>query len=100
MESRSGKCSCVCQSSCSPTAGSSISKFSSIAALPRRGMDVYLSTRVLTGLRAAAEFHLVSLGVDDPGELAVLRVVDLLEHVAAFFLQRLHECVEVVHAVV
>ena len=35
--------------------------------------------------RRLPQFYLVSFWIDDPGKLPVLGIVDLLEHVAAFF---------------
>src|SRR4051812_15384064 len=46
------------------------------------------------------ELDLVSFRIDDPGELPVLGIVDLLEHVAAFLAQDLHEREQVLDAVV
>src|SRR3954464_11275571 len=53
----------------------------------------------LTG-RWLPQFDLVSLGIDDPAKLAVLRVVDLVEDVAALRLERRDQSVKVFNAVV
>src|SRR6476469_4339681 len=46
------------------------------------------------------QLDLVPLGIDDPAELAVLRVVDLVQDVAPFRPERREQGVKVFHAVV
>src|SRR5918992_3981299 len=53
----------------------------------------------LTG-RWLPQFDLVSLRIDDPGKLAVLRVIDLVEDVAAFRFERRDHSVKIFNAVV
>ena len=53
----------------------------------------------LTG-RWLPQFDLVSLRIDDPGKLAVLRVIDLVEDVAAFRFEHRDHSVKVFNAVV
>ena len=53
----------------------------------------------MTG-RWLPQFDLVSLRIDDPAKLAVLRVVDLVEDVAALRLERRDQSVKVFNAVV
>ncbi|GBF26864.1 hypothetical protein MnTg02_01906 [bacterium MnTg02] len=53
----------------------------------------------MTG-RWLPQLDLVSLRIDDPGKLAVLRVIDLVENVAAFRSERRDYCVKVFNAVV
>src|SRR4051794_25718781 len=68
-----------------------------------------MSTRTARFTRSAAaslaggrlpQFDLVSVRVDDPPKLAVLRVIDLIEDVAAFGFERRDQSVEVFNAVV
>src|SRR5688500_7050817 len=53
----------------------------------------------LTGGRLP-QFDLVPLRIDDPGKLAVLGFIDLVEDVAAFFFERRYHGVKVFNAVV
>src|SRR5215208_820036 len=53
----------------------------------------------LTG-RWLPQFDLVALRIDDPAKLAVLRVLDLVEDVAAFRFERRDQSVKVFNAVV
>ena len=46
------------------------------------------------------QLDLVSLGIDDPGKLAVFGFIDLVEHVAAFCFQELDDGVKIFDAVV
>jgi hypothetical protein len=46
------------------------------------------------------QFDLVAFRIDNPGKLAVLGVVDLIEHVAAFRLERRDKGVKVFNAVI
>ena len=46
------------------------------------------------------QFDLVALGIDDPGKLSILGVVDLLEDVASLFLENLDKTVKVVDTIV
>src|SRR2546430_1288772 len=50
--------------------------------------------------RRLPKFYLVSFGIDDPGKLPVLGIVDLLENVAAFFAQDFNQGVEILHPVI
>jgi hypothetical protein len=50
--------------------------------------------------RRLAQLDLVSLGINDPGKLPILGVVNLVEHIAAFFLQGLHKREDIFHSVV
>ena len=51
-------------------------------------------------LRRLPELDFVSLWINDPRKFAVLGFVNLLEHIAAFFLQGLDQGVEVFHSIV
>ena len=53
----------------------------------------------LTG-RWLPQFDLVSLRIDDPGKLAVLGVIDLVEDVAAFRFERRDQSVKIFNAVI
>ncbi len=46
------------------------------------------------------QLHLVSFGIDDPGELSVFGIVDLVENVAALFAQDFDQGVDILHPVV
>src|SRR6476646_7508682 len=63
----------------------------------RDGLDI--TGLLLTG-RRLPQHELVPLRVDDPGELAVLRLVELIQHVAALVLERLDERTQVRDAIV
>jgi hypothetical protein len=52
---------------------------------------------LIIGRQAVAKVLPVSLWIDDPGKLPILGFVNLLEHIAAFFLQGLDQGVEVFH---
>src|SRR3954471_25016323 len=61
------------------------------------------ASRIMAGslaFRWLPELHLVALGVHHPAELAVARIVRLLQHVATFFAKRGEECREVLDSVV
>src|SRR6266853_6806962 len=51
-------------------------------------------------LRRLPQLDLVSFWINDPAKLPILGFIDLLEHIAAFFLQGLDQGVEVFHSVV
>src|SRR5712691_7077344 len=50
--------------------------------------------------RRLPKFYLVSFWIDDPGKRPILGFVNLVEHIAAFFLQGLDQGVDVFHSVV
>lgn len=46
------------------------------------------------------QFDLVSLGIDDPGDLSILRFVDPVDEFASFFLENFDDTVKVFDTVV
>src|ERR1700752_1358487 len=65
-----------------------------------RRLTTVCSSCRLCRARRFPQFDLVSLWIDYPGKFPVLGFVNLFEHFAAFFLQRLDQVAKVVNSVV
>jgi hypothetical protein len=65
----------------------------------KRRIELRSPTLSLAG-RRFPEFHFVSFRIDDPSKLSVLGLVNLLEHIAAFFSQGFDQRVEILYAVI
>ena len=58
------------------------------------------SIALLLAGRRLPKFYLVAFWIDDPSELPIFGIINLLENVAAFFAQDFYQGVEILHPVI